>query len=47
MKLDKLNLEQLFKLRSDMILEGKKDLNQINLLIEKKENEYSQSIILK
>jgi hypothetical protein len=39
MNLSKLNIEQLVKLRTNLILEGK-DISDINLLIDRKEAEY-------
>lgn len=44
MNLSKLNIEQLVELRTKMILE-KSNIDEINRIIDQKEEEYSQSII--
>jgi hypothetical protein len=43
MDISKMNMGNLFKLRSDMLLEGK-DVSEINTIIENKENEYYNSL---
>lgn len=44
MNLLKLNIEQLFEVRSNMVLNKETDFDEINFLIEKREQEYVDSI---